>query len=42
MNYESVHLAHVTRRAPRAPMGIAAIGWTGGMSIDEAVLHVLK
>jgi hypothetical protein len=42
MNYQSLHLAHVTRRAPRVPMGIAATGWTGGMSIDRAVLHVLK
>jgi hypothetical protein len=42
MNYRSLHLADVIRRAPRAPMGIAAIGWTGGMSIDQAVLHVLK
>jgi hypothetical protein len=42
MNYRSLHLAHVTRRAPRRPMGIAAIGWTGGMRIDRPVLHVLK
>ena len=42
MNYRSLHLADVIRRVPRAPMGIATIGWTGGMSIDQVVLHVLK
>jgi hypothetical protein len=42
MNYRSLQLADVIRRALCAPMGIAAIGWTGGMSIDRVVLHVLK
>jgi hypothetical protein len=42
MKHVSVHLANVIRRAPRASTGIAAPGWTGGMAIDRAVLHVLK